>query len=200
MSPEVSARIFEPFYTTKGPGKGTGLGLAMVYGVIVESGGRISVESEPGRGTTFTIHLPVADVATCEPVTAPVATRELRGDETILVVEEEHSIRELLRKILTGSGYHVLEAADTGDAFALAERQPVPIHLLLTDIDMPTSSGPDLAERLAPLQREMRVLYMSGFSHQHGTAAGTAGQGAEILEKPFTPERLIARVREVLSH
>jgi CheY-like chemotaxis protein len=195
----VSARIFEPFYTTKGPGKGTGLGLSMVYGVVVESGGRISVESERERGTTFTIHLPVADAEPTEQVETPVPRRELRGDETILVVEDEHSIRELLRKILTSFGYHVLDAADVGHAIELAERHPAPIHLLLSDVVMPTLSGPDLARRLAASRREMRVLYMSGFSLQHGTAAGTAADGAEILEKPFTPERLIARVRAVLS-
>jgi len=198
MSPEVSARIFEPFFTTKGPGKGTGLGLAMVYGVIAESGGRISVESEIGRGTTFTIHLPAADGGTSERPDTPVVRRESRGGETILVVEEEHSIRELLRKILTGFGYHVLEAPGVKQALALAERHPRPIHLLLSDIVQPTFTGPHLAQRLAGTQPEMRVLYMSAFSAQQQTASDTGG--VEILEKPFTPERLIARVREVLSH
>jgi two-component system, cell cycle sensor histidine kinase and response regulator CckA len=188
MTPDVRARIFEPFYTTKGPGKGTGLGLSMVYGVIVESGGRISVASEPERGTAFTIHLPVAEVEAGEPVEAPAGHREPRGGETILVVEHEHSIRELLRKVLSGAGYRVLETANAGDAIELAERHAAPIHLLLSDLVLPQSSGPDLAERLVRARSELRVLQMS-----------SAGGGGEILEKPFTPERLVARVREVLS-
>jgi DNA-binding response OmpR family regulator len=158
------------------------------------------VESELDRGTTFTIHLPVADVEPCERTDTPVARREPRGDETILVVEDEHSIRELLRKILTSFGYHVLEAPDVEQALEIAERHPTPIHLLLSDIVLPTFTGPHLAQRLGRSQREMRVLYMSAFSHQHRTAEDTAGGSTEILEKPFTPERLIARVREVLSH
>jgi two-component system cell cycle sensor histidine kinase/response regulator CckA len=197
MSPEVRARIFEPFFTTKAPGKGTGLGLSMVYGVVAESGGRISVESERDRGTTFTIYLPVAGDEPTGHMTAPVAHRQLRGTETILLVEDEQPIRELVRKVLARYGYDVLEASNVAHALEIAERHPAPIHLLLSDIVMPELSGPDLAQRVVRHRRDMRVLYMSGFSHRLGL--GTLSAGVGLLEKPFTPERLATRVRECLN-
>jgi CheY-like chemotaxis protein len=197
MSPDVRARIFEPFFSTKAPGKGTGLGLSMVYGVVTESGGRISVESAQDRGTTFTIHLPVADDEATESLTTPIARRELRGTETILVVEDEQPIRELVRKVLTGYGYDVLEAVDVTHALEIAERHPAPIHLLLSDIVMPELSGPDLAQRVIRHRREVRVLYMSGFSNRLGAGALSAGVG--MLEKPFTPHGLASKVRDCLS-
>jgi PAS domain S-box-containing protein len=199
MSPEVQARIFEPFFTTKGPGKGTGLGLSMVYGVITESGGRIAVESERDRGTTFTIHLPVVGEAPVAPVSVPVAPEHLRGSETILLVEDEEPIRELVRKILSRYGYDVLEASDVNHALEIAAHHPAPIHLLLSDIVMPILSGPDLAQRVVRDRREMRVLYMSGFSNRLGTGVGALSAGVAFLEKPFTPERLALTVRECLS-
>ena len=198
MSPDVRERIFEPFFTTKAPGKGTGLGLSMVYGVVAESGGRISVESERDRGTTFTIHLPVAEDATT-PTPAPVADRQLQGTETILLVEDEQPIRELVRKVLVRYGYHVLEASDVAHALEIAERHPAPIHLLLSDIVMPELSGPDLAQRVVRHRRELRVLYMSGFSNRLGTGVGALSAGVGMLEKPFTPESLATSVRECLS-
>ncbi len=198
MSPDVRERIFEPFFTTKAPGKGTGLGLSMVYGVVAESGGRISVESERDRGTTFTIHLPVAEDATPR-TTAPIADRPLHGTETILLVEDEQPIRELVRKVLVRYGYHVLEASDVAHALEIAERHPAPIHLLLSDIVMPELSGPDLAQRVVRHRRELRVLYMSGFSNRLGTGVGAISAGVGMLEKPFTPESLATSVRECLS-
>jgi PAS domain S-box-containing protein len=197
MSPDVSARIFEPFFTTKAPGKGTGLGLSMVYGVVAESGGRISVESDRGRGTTFTIHLPVANDGAPEHMTAPVAHQPLRGTETILLVEDEQPIRELVRKVLARYGYDVLEASDVADALEIAERHPAPIHLLLSDIVMPELSGPVMAQRAMRYRREMRVLYMSGFINR--LRVGVLGVGVCMLEKPFTPEQLVTKVRECLS-
>jgi two-component system cell cycle sensor histidine kinase/response regulator CckA len=197
MSPEVRARIFEPFFTTKGPGKGTGLGLSMVYGVVAESGGRISVDGARDRGTTFTIHLPVADEAATVPKTAPVAHRELRGTETILLVEDEQPIRHLVRKVLVRYGYDVLEASDVTHALEIAQRHPAPIHLLLSDIVMPELSGPDLAQRVVRHRRDMRVLYMTGFSNRLVVGALSAHVG--VLEKPFTPERLATRVREAIE-
>ena len=197
MSPQTSARIFEPFYTTKGPGKGTGLGLSMVYGVITESGGRISVDSECDRGTTFTIHLPVAeDAATGAAVVAP-AHRQLRGTETILLVEDEQPIRELVRKVLVRYGYEVLEASDAMHALEIAQRHPAPIHLLLSDIVMPVLSGPDLAQLVMQHRRDTRVLYMSGFSHR--LVVDATGAPVSVLEKPFTPEGLATRVRDAFE-
>jgi CheY-like chemotaxis protein len=199
MSPDVSARIFEPFFTTKAPGKGTGLGLAMVYGVVTESGGRISVASERDRGTTFTIHLPVADDEITEPIATPRARRSLEGTETILLVEDEQSIRELVRKVLGRYGYDVLEAMDVNHALELAEHHPTPIHLLLSDIVMPQLNGPDLAQRIVRHRREVRVLYMTGFSNRLGNGIGALSAGVACLDKPFTPEHLVTTVRECLS-
>jgi len=198
MAPDVRARIFEPFFTTKALGKGTGLGLSMVYGVVAESGGRISVESERDRGTTFTIHLPVAEDATT-PMTASVAQRQLRGTETILLVEDEQPIRELVRKVLVRYGYQVLEASGVAHALEIAERHPTPIHLLLSDIVMPELSGPDLAQRVVRHRRDVRVLYMSGFSNRLGAGVGALSAGVGLLEKPFTPEGLATSVRECLN-
>ena len=175
MSPEVSARIFEPFFTTKGPGKGTGLGLSMVYGVVAESGGRISVDSERDRGTTFTIHLPVADDEAAAATIVPPAQRQLRGTETILLVEDEQPIRELVRKVLVGYGYDVLEASDVTHALEIAERHPAPIHLLLSDIVMPVLSGPDLAQLVVRHRpRDPRALYVR---IQQSTRRRCAGRG-----------------------
>jgi len=199
MSPDVRARIFEPFFTTKPPGKGTGLGLSMVYGVVAESGGRISVESERDHGTTFTIHLPVAQAEATGLRNTPVGHRQLRGTETVLLVEDEQPIRELVRKVLVRYGYDVLEASDVAHALEIAERHPAPIHLLLSDIVMPALSGPDLAQRVVRYRREMRVLYMSGFSNRLGTGVGVLSAGVSLIEKPFTPEGLVTSVRECLS-
>ena len=136
----------------------------MVYGVVAESGGRISVDSERDRGTTFTIHLPVAEEAPRQRRRRARAHRQLRGTETILLVEDEQPIRELVRKVLARYGYDVLEASDVTHALEIAQRHPAPIHLLLSDIVMPELSGPDLAQRVVQHRRDMRVLYMSGFS------------------------------------
>jgi PAS domain S-box-containing protein len=200
MAAHVRARIFEPFFTTKGPGKGTGLGLSMVYGVVAESGGRISVESEPDRGTIFTIHLPVSEKGsaadTMEAVNAPP---QAGGTETILLVEDEPSIRELVRKVLARYGYDVLEALDVQHALQIAECHPAHIHLLLSDIVMPELSGPDLAQRVVRYRRDVRVLYMSGFASRVENGVGLMSAGVSLLEKPFTPERLVATVRDSLN-
>jgi two-component system cell cycle sensor histidine kinase/response regulator CckA len=198
MTPEVCARIFEPFFTTKGVGKGTGLGLSMVYGVVTQSGGHIAVKSERDRGTTFTIYLPAAqeDLEQRDHTQAAIL---LGGTETVLLVEDEQAIRELVRKVLTGYGYDVLEAADVADAVGIADRHPNRIHLLLTDIVMPRMSGPELAQRLVPRRPDMRVLYMSGFSNGLGTSFGTTSEGVSFLSKPFTPQGLAEKVRNCLN-
>jgi hypothetical protein len=198
MDDEVCARIFEPFFTTKGPGKGTGLGLSMVYGVVTESGGRITVSSKRDAGTIFTINLPAAGGGTTSSDSGEIVTANLRGHETILLVEDEQPIRHLVRKVLARYGYAVLEATDVGHALALAAQHPAPIHLLLSDIVMPELSGPDLAQRIVRHRRDMRVLYMSGFSNRLA-GPGVLSGGVGVLEKPFTPERLATKVRECLT-
>jgi len=196
---EIRSRIFEPFFTTKDPGKGTGLGLAMVYGVVTQTGGCITVDSEPGRGTRFTIYLPAAEARSPTVAEASERALELKGSETILLVEDEHAIRELVRKVLAGYGYHVLEAADAAHALETAERHPGPIDLLISDIVMPRMSGPELAERLAARRPETRVLYMSGFSNRPISGFSSPGPRVMLLHKPFTPDRLARKVRECLN-
>lgn len=199
MPPEIQARIFEPFFSTKSPGKGTGLGLSMVHGVVTQSGGCITVESQLHRGTCFTIYLPGAPDAEASVARTAVAPVELRGSETILLVEDEGTIRELVRKVLTGYGYHVLEATDTADAIRLSERHPGVIDLLLSDIVMPRMSGPELAQALVPFRPEMRVLYMSGFGNRLSTGFGSVSPAVALLHKPFTPAALATKVRQCLN-
>ena len=198
MDSETRARIFEPFFTTKGPGKGTGLGLATVYGIVKQSGGGITVESALGQGCTFSIFLPAnsgdLDVADETPI-----TEDTRGSETILVVEDEEVVRRLICDVLGESGYHVLSAASATDGLHLASEQKKPIDLLLTDIVMPDMHGPELARALAPLQPEMKVLFVSGYSDSDISDQGVLDPGLVVLEKPFTQESLARKVREILD-
>jgi len=200
MDVQTQARIFEPFFTTKEPGKGTGLGLAMVYGTVKQAGGYIWLDSAPGQGTTFYIILPeqegsVVPESKTELVPAPPPS----GTETILLVEDEEIVRVLLRKTLEKSGYNVLEARHGEEGVQIAGQIDVPIHLLVTDIVMPRMGGPELARRLTSSHPEMRVLFMSGY------AGGTSGhdpelvKGAVLLQKPFSPEVLVRKVRELLE-
>lgn len=200
MDAATKARIFEPFFTTKDKGRGTGLGLATVYGIINQSGGYIWVYSEPGHGTTFKIHLPRLKEAleTADQDHVPAKARS--GSETILLVEDEDLVRELAYEILVTEGYTVLEASHGAEALKISERYAHRIHLLLTDVVMPGGiSGPELAERLAPLRRNMEVLYISGYTDnaivQHSILTSTAS----FLEKPFTPSDLAHKVRDVLD-
>jgi PAS domain S-box-containing protein len=200
MDAETRSHIFEPFFTTKGPGEGTGLGLATVYGIVKQSEGSISVASEPGRGTTFTIYLPRVDQVTEAPETLRVPSASAAGGETVLLVEDEGDVRELVREILEAHHYTVLEARDPGAALRIAERHGGPIHLLLTDVVMPQMSGRRLAEQLGPLRPEMKVVYISGYTDDTILRHGLADSAVSILvPKPFTPDGLIAKVREVLE-
>jgi PAS domain S-box-containing protein len=198
MTEDVKSHLFEPFFTTKGPGKGTGLGLATVHGVVRQSGGHIGVTSEPGRGTTFKIHLPRVEVAS-EPIQkADGPRKDLQGSETLLLVEDEASVLLFARSVLVKSGYRVIEARHAEEALLVAERHTGALHLLLTDLVMPGLNGLELARRLVALKPGLRVIYMSGYSdtllHEGILPPGTA-----FLSKPFTPETLLGKVRETLE-
>jgi GAF domain-containing protein/ActR/RegA family two-component response regulator len=198
MDAGTLAQVFEPFFTTKGVGKGTGLGLSTAHGIVRQHGGFIAVRSDPGQGATFTIYLPgVAEpVAEAEGDEAR-ATRA--GSETILVVEDERGVCDLTEDILRGQGYTVLTAATPERARMLCRRYPAPIHLLLTDVVMPSMSGPELARELVSTRPAMRVLYMSGYTDEALQQHRIAEEGVPFLEKPFTRARLAQKVLERLA-
>jgi len=198
MTRETASRIFEPFFTTKEKGKGTGLGLSTVYGIVKQSGGYIWVDSAPGRGTTFSIFLPRVD-APAESVAARPELATLAGSETILLVEDDQFLRPLVRNILSTLGYQVLVAEDARGAERLAAEHSGPIHLLLTDVVMPGASGPDLASRLAVTRLDTRVLFMSGYLDDTVVEHGVLQPGMPFLQKPFSPEALARKVKEVLT-
>ena len=200
MSQETIAHIFEPFYTTKESGSGTGLGLSTVYGIVKQSGGYIWVYSEPGKGSTFKVYLPRVDDVV-EPTSAPKPSSQetKRGWETILLVEDEEAVRELIRTVLTEHGYDVIPARDPEHAVQLASTYHREIHMLLTDVVMPGMSGRELANQVSQRRRGIRVLFMSGYTDNVITTGGMLEEGLAFLQKPFSPNSLIQKVREVLT-
>ncbi|MGH7613671.1 MAG: PAS domain S-box protein [Gemmatimonadales bacterium] len=198
MPPEVKAHVFEPFFTTKDVGKGTGLGLATVYGIVRQSGGFLAVDSEPGRGARFRIYFPRAEAVRAEAArTTPEPTAA--GSGTVLLVEDEPGVRHLARAVLTRYGYRVLEAADGAEALRLAADHTEPIHLLLTDVVMPGMSGPELAARFHSLRPETQVLYASGYTNEAIVHHGVRDDRVPFLQKPFEPDDLVRRVRALLE-
>jgi len=199
MDEETQAHAFEPFFTTKPRGQGTGLGLAMVYGTVKQSGGFIWVYSEPGHGATFKIYLPRVD-APVESATPPAPVeRPPRGSETVLLAEDEPAVRAIAQQVLERQGYTVLAAPSGADALALAAQHGATIHLLLTDVVMPGMSGRDLADRLTAQRPGIRVLYISGYTDNAIVRHGMLEPGLAYLQKPFRPDALVRKVRDVLD-
>ncbi len=199
MDAETRSHLFEPFFTTKEVGKGTGLGLATVYGIVTQSGGTVSVYSEPGRGTTFKLYLPCVEEAVEWPVPAASPVPLVEGSETILVVEDEEAVRSLARMVLERKGYTVLEACHGVEALRISERHQGPIALMLTDLIMPELGGRELAGRLAAVRPDTKILYMSGYTDNGIVHQGVLDARTAFLSKPFTPDALARKVREVLD-
>jgi PAS domain S-box-containing protein len=198
MSEEIQQNLFEPFFTTKSMGKGTGLGLSTVYGIVQQAGGWIRVESQPGKGATFRIGLPLTEQPATRALPETPAPARMEGFETILVVEDQDEVRRLVLAVLTRFHYRTLEAGSGGEALRIAEGYPGPIHLLLTDVVMPRMTGKQLADRLRAVRPSMKVVYMSGYAADVISRQGVMDSGIEFIKKPFSPETLALKVRSVL--
>jgi PAS domain S-box-containing protein len=199
MDAQTQAHIFEPFFTTKQMGQGTGLGLATVYGIVKQSGGHVWVYSEPDQGTTFKIYFPRVDepLSATEPKT--MAVTQLKGRETVLVVEDDNTLREVISRGLKKFGYGVLTAANAGEALLLCEKRKGPIHLLLTDVVLPQMGGRELAERLVSLRPDLKVLYMSGYTENAIVHHGILDEDVGFLQKPFKVNVMVQKIREILD-
>jgi CheY-like chemotaxis protein len=199
MSKETQSRIFEPFFTTKEKGKGTGLGLSTVYGIVKQSGGYVMVQSEPKSGTTFNIYLPRVDEALEAHGAAPISRSTAGGSETVLLVEDEESVRQLVRETLVAKGYQVLEADNGQAGLDAAAAHKGTIHLVITDVVMPGMSGRELAQHVMEARPQTKVLYLSGYTEDAIVSEGTIESGKAFLQKPFTLQNLCRKVREVLG-
>ncbi len=200
MDAETKERIFEPFFTTKEIGEGTGLGLATVYGIVKQSDGFLSVQSEPGEGTTFIVHLPrTASAAEPAPKAAVPSYRTIPGEETVLLAEDDEVVRTLVQEVLADSGYRVLVAANGEEALAIATDLTTPIDLLISDVVMPDIRGPDLSRRILEHRPDLHILFISGYAGGTMIRRGELGRGAHFLQKPFSPEALMRKVRDVLT-
>lgn len=195
---DVQSRMFEPFFTTKEPGKGTGLGLSTAYGIVRQSGGTLEVSSEPGKGACFTVHLPRVDDPVAREEAAPPEAAVPRGAETLLLVEDEQSVRQFVQQTLLSRGYQVLEAGSGAEALAVARAHRGPIQLLVSDLVMPGMGGRELARQLTGLRPELRVLFMSGYTGDELSPAAP-DQGPAFIAKPFTMRPLLEKVAEVLA-
>jgi CheY-like chemotaxis protein len=199
MTREIQEHVFEPFFTTKEKGKGTGLGLSTVYGIIKQSKGNIWVYSEPGKGTTFKIYLPRVEKSISRTTKRDKKAGPVTGSETILIVEDDEMVRNFTARVLKGCGYRVLIAADGGEAVRVSGAHEGPIHLMLTDVVMPGMSGQELGERLMVSRPGIKVLYMSGYTDNAIVHHGVLDKEKAFLQKPFTPDSLGRKVREVLG-
>ena len=198
MDEETMSHIFEPFFTTKGPGKGTGLGLATVYGIVRQTGGGISVESAPGKGSIFRIYLPQVSEPVDFTKSLPSPVEKSENFETVLVVEDEDIVRELVCEVLEEQGYNVICARDGVEALSVAGAFDGTIHLLVTDVIMPHMNGHELAGKLSSLRADMKVLYVSGYSDNDIGDHGVLDPRYELLQKPFTPQTLARKIRDVI--
>jgi len=199
MDEDTRALIFEPFFTTKELGQGTGLGLAMVYGIVKQSGGAIAVRSQPGAGSAFTVYFPRVHAEPAQVFSAPVVERSRSGRGAILLVEDQETVRGLLARVLQASGYRVIEAASGPQALALPDSQVRSIDLLITDVVMPGMSGGELATRLTARREGLRVLFISGYAPNAIVEQGILEPGAAFLQKPFSSAQIAARIDEILS-
>jgi signal transduction histidine kinase/DNA-binding response OmpR family regulator len=199
MTPEIRARAFEPFFTTKEPGRGTGLGLSTVYGIVKQSGGYIWVDSEVGQGTSVRIYLPRVKERARSEVRRPAPVSVPRGSETLLLVEDEEGVRDLIREWLIGHGYHVLAAANGVEAVEISNDYAGPIDLLLADVVMPLMGGPALSKHLASVRPDLKVIYVSGYADDALGDRQVIEAGAAFLQKPFTLDSLVRKVREILD-
>ena len=199
MDPETQAHIFEPFFTTKAGAKGTGLGLATVFGIVHQSGGSVSFDSEPGLGTTCTIYLPRVEGALPQPSGMPKGGPPPRGTETLLLVEDADSLRGMVREMLENAGYTVLESADPEEALFKVSTWNAPLHLMLTDVVMPSMSGPDLATSVRIAKPGIKVVFMSGYTDEALGVHGVLDHDTQFIQKPFSSDDLLRKIREAID-